>query len=213
MRSGSATGSSAERDNLAAFDHRSFSDLELRQVHVERHEAKAVVDDDAVAFEVERTREHDASGVDGCDGGTGLGVVVEAAMDAGERAIEDAAGAEGVCAWRNAERRGEAAGPCGVGCGFGERFVFNDPVRGNDLQGFSVGLNKFVGDGEGHLLVGRGSDGYVAGERGDGSIGIGQLNRKRVAAGSDFDVDAGESVPGGGVLRSEEGKRVALPPR
>lgn len=34
MGSGSTAGSSAERDELSALDHRSFTDLELRQVHV-----------------------------------------------------------------------------------------------------------------------------------------------------------------------------------
>ena len=105
MRPRGAAGSSAERDDLAALDHRSFRYFELRQVHIERHETEAVVDDDAVAFVIEGAREYDAPGVDRGDRGAGLGVVVEAAVDAVELAIEDAASAEGVCARSNAERR------------------------------------------------------------------------------------------------------------
>lgn len=209
MRSGGAAGSSAECNDLAAPDQGPFRDFELRQVHVKRHEAESVVDDDAVAFVVERTREHDASGVDGSDRGSGFGVVVEAAVDAGERSVEDASGAEGVCAGRDTERRGEATGPCGTGCGFGERLVLDDFVGGDDLKGFGVGLNEFVGNGEGHLLVGRCFDGYVTAERGDGSVVVSQLNCKRVAAWGDFDVDAGKSVPG--ILSAEERQIMALP--
>ena len=98
-----------------------------------------------------------------------------------------------------------------MGGGFGEYFVFYDLVGCDDLQSCSVGLNEFVGDGEGNLLVGRGSDGNIATKRSDCAVSIAQLNDERVAAGANFDVDSGEGIPGGGISRAEEGELVALP--
>lgn len=84
VRTVGATRSAAERDELASDDMLTFFHLEFRQMHVNGGEAKSMIDDNTVAFEVERTGEDDAAGVDGMDGSTPARAIVEATMDAGE---------------------------------------------------------------------------------------------------------------------------------
>ena len=53
MRTSYPASVAAEGDELSATDSCAGFDLELGEVHVEGHEAEAVVDDDAIAFVVE----------------------------------------------------------------------------------------------------------------------------------------------------------------
>ena len=185
-----APGASAKCDDLTAFNLGSFCDFELRQMHIERHEAKAVVNDDAVAFVIERACEYDAAGVNGGDGSAGFGAVVEAAVHAGECAIEDATCAEGIGPGSDAQRSREAAGPDGVGRGTGEGFVFDDLVGGDDLLRLSVGLNEFFRDSEGNFFVRCSSDRDIALESVADAVSVLDFDGKRVAARSDFHVNA-----------------------
>src|SRR5208283_1791942 len=50
VRTGDLTCATAESDGLALFDFVAFLHLELREVHIHGHEAKAVIDDHAVPF-------------------------------------------------------------------------------------------------------------------------------------------------------------------
>ena len=66
-----------------------------------------MIDDDAAAFEVERTSEHDAAGVDCGYRRVQLGVVVEAVMDTGYLSVEETLIAEGVrlgCEWERGKK-------------------------------------------------------------------------------------------------------------
>ena len=63
VRAGYAAGGAAEPELVACFDVLALANIDAAEVHGERVEAKTVVDDDAVAFEVERSREDDDSAV------------------------------------------------------------------------------------------------------------------------------------------------------
>src|SRR6266550_3609236 len=66
MRAGSPPGSAAERNDLAAPNLLAHGNLDLRQVHVDAHQAESVIDDDTASLVIERPRQHDTAGVDRC---------------------------------------------------------------------------------------------------------------------------------------------------
>src|SRR6266702_759868 len=96
VRSGSPPGSTAERNDLPTTNLLAHGDFDLRQVHVNAHQAKPVIDDHAASLEVQRPCQHNTAGVDRCHRGAHLRPVVEATMDAVEFAVEDAQIAEGI---------------------------------------------------------------------------------------------------------------------
>jgi hypothetical protein len=111
MWSGSAACASAESDELPASNMRAFFDVEAGEVHVERHQAEAVIDDDAVAFVIETSREHNAAGVHCEDTRAGAGVIVQSSVNACEFPVEDATCAERIGLRRDFEGRTKRARP------------------------------------------------------------------------------------------------------
>jgi hypothetical protein len=111
VRAGGAARGAAQGDDLASTNAAACSDFDLRKMHVDAHETETMVDDDAASFEVELVGEDDPTGVDGGHRGVEFGVIVQAAVDAGDLAVEEALVAEGVGLGRQTERRKEVAGP------------------------------------------------------------------------------------------------------
>src|SRR5271154_4509449 len=144
MRAGCPACSSAECDDLTSTDLCADAHLDLREVHIDAHQAESVVDDYAAPLVVERLREDDTAGVDGSNGSTWLGPVVETTMNAGKFSVEDSLIAEGVRLWGKMQRRPEVSGPLWLrGC-VGEGFVLHNFVGGDFLEGCRVGFDKFV---------------------------------------------------------------------
>ena len=124
-------------------------------------------------------------------------------MDAGEFAVEGAAGAETV-GGRRVDGCAEGTGPEGsVGAG-GEDLFFELAV-GLDLfdlvraGGDELGLN---GEDAGAVVGGMNLDGL--GEVARGVISEMNVDRERRRAHGPFDVDAGESEPGAAIVGGEE---------
>src|SRR5271167_2543312 len=90
MRSRRPAGGSAQANLLTFFDLLAFADLDVRQVHVQSHELLAMIDDDAIAFVEEFLGQYDGAGIRRHDGRAFFGVIIQAAMNAGELAIEGA---------------------------------------------------------------------------------------------------------------------------
>src|SRR5271165_6195894 len=99
MRAGDATGSAAEAEAVALGHALALVHVDAAEVHRYRKQPKAVVDDDAIAFEIERAGQHDHAAVAGADRCTHGRAEVHAFMDAGEFAVEHAPGAEAVGRW------------------------------------------------------------------------------------------------------------------
>ncbi len=211
VRASGAAGASAEGDELAFADGLSGMDLEVREVHVDGEQSETVVDDDAVAFVVEGAGEEDATGVDGGDAGSSFGAIVEATMDAGEGAVKDAAGAEGVRPGRGGQWRAEVSGPEGDVSGVGEGLRFDGLVCGDDFEGGGVGGDELLGDVEGDFGVGGGADGDLLLKVGVGLIVERGADCDGIAAGFDFEIDGGESVPVRAALVVKEFEGVSLP--
>ena len=172
-----------------------------------------MVDHDAVAFVKELLCEDHCPGISSEYGGAGWGAEVGAFVNAGELAVEGAAGAEAV---RGGGFDGglKVAGPKGIlgavicgcreGCflGFGGGF--------DEFLIFRAGLNKswFDGDGAGAVVGGADWDLYrqvawfFLGICGDFEAGC---------AGRGFDVDTGEGKPGIGFRSLKELDLVAEP--
>jgi hypothetical protein len=73
----------AEAEAIALGDVLTGFYVDAREVHVEAHEAEAVIDDDAVAFVVERLSEDDGSGVAGVHDSARCGAEIHAFVYAG----------------------------------------------------------------------------------------------------------------------------------
>ena len=96
VRAGDAARRSAEAELVANRDVLAFVDVDAAEMHGEREHAQAVIDDDAVAFKVERAREdHDAA--IGCAYRRAhRGAEIHALVNAGQLAVEHAARAKAV---------------------------------------------------------------------------------------------------------------------
>src|SRR5208283_5880124 len=108
MRSSRSTGASTQSELLTLFDPLAFRHLQFRQMHVQRHELLAVIDDDAIAFVEEVTGQHDLAGI-GCEHGRpSCSAIVEATMDTGQFPVERTARSEDLCN-SGVQRRPEAS--------------------------------------------------------------------------------------------------------
>src|SRR5580704_7432248 len=65
MRSGHPAGGAAEAEAIAPFHALAFMHVDTAEMHRQRKQTHAVIDDHAVAFVVERTRQHYHSAVAG----------------------------------------------------------------------------------------------------------------------------------------------------
>ena len=117
-------------------------DIDAAEVHGERVETEAVIDHDAVAFVVERSGEDDGAAVPCPDDGAQGRAKIHALMNAGELAVEGAAGAEAV-GGRGVDGGAKTAGPEGLGGTGGEDFGFDLAVGRDLLELVRVGLDEF----------------------------------------------------------------------
>ena len=121
-----------------------------REVHGDADQALAVVDHDAVALVIELLREDDGAGVAGVDGSAEGRAEIHAFVDAGEFAVEGAAGAEAVGGLGGYGCQ-KAAGPEGRAGGSGlfflEDLVFEFAFGFDDLECFRIGLYELGRDG------------------------------------------------------------------
>src|SRR5215467_4401142 len=88
MGSSCTASASAQAHDLAALHDVTFLYLELRKMKVECEQALAVVDDDAVSFEVQETRQQHRAGIHCCDRSAGGNAEVKTEMRALGDAIE-----------------------------------------------------------------------------------------------------------------------------
>jgi len=95
MGSSDAAAAAAAGERLALGDRLAFLHIEGRQMHVEREQAFAVVEDDEAAFVVHVLGDEDLGGVRRDDGGAGDGAEIEALVGGAGLAVVGAAGAEG----------------------------------------------------------------------------------------------------------------------
>ncbi len=87
---GGASGAAAQSHDLPALHLVPFFYFELGKVEVEGEESLAVVDDDAVAFEIEETGQQHRTRIHGGDGSSSGDAEIESPMGALSVAIEDA---------------------------------------------------------------------------------------------------------------------------
>src|SRR5579872_3642241 len=121
-------------------------------MHGDRVKAKAMIDDDAVAFEVEWPREHDHPAVGGPHSGARRCAKIHALVNAGELSVEGATRTEAVGRW-SFDWRAERAGPERSVGACGEDFFFD----------LAVGFDFFhlVGAGAHELRLHRENAGAV----------------------------------------------------
>src|SRR6267154_1826819 len=91
-----APGAAAESNLLALGNVLAFFHAELRKMEVEREQSLAVVNHDAVAFEVECAREDHGAGIDCRNGSAGGRVEIQSLMRALDSSVEDALHSEDV---------------------------------------------------------------------------------------------------------------------
>src|ERR1700733_7419631 len=96
VRSGHAAGRAAKTETLALGDAVSGLHLNLGQVHVKRGELPAMIDHHQVAFIEHTLSDNHHSVIGGNHGRSRRSVKVGSTMDAGQLAVEHAAGAEGI---------------------------------------------------------------------------------------------------------------------
>ncbi len=218
---GDAAGGSAEAELLAAGDWLAGFYVDAGQVHGVADETLAVVDHDAVAFVVEVLGEEDGACVSGEDGGAGGGAEVGALVDAGELAVEGAAGAEAVrqgSTGRVVDGGRKTSRPEGfVGFfGLGESLGFYFAVGFDFLLLFGAGFDEFGWDGDGGGVVAGGVDLDLLREVLGGGLAVSGRGAggdfEGAGARWGFDVDAGEGEPGAGRSgRAEEFELAAEP--
>src|SRR5258705_12437127 len=155
VRTGSPPRRAAERDRLATTNLLAHGYFDLRQMHVDAHQAESVIDDYAAALVIERPREHNTTGVDRCYRGAHLRPIIETTMDAVELAVEDALIAEGVGLRREMQRRTKVSRPLRLRGRLGKGFVLHDLVGGDFFQSCGVWLDKFIRHTQRYFFVGR----------------------------------------------------------
>ena len=96
VRPGHAAGGAAKTETLALGDVFSGLHLDPGQVHVKRAELLAVIDHHQIAFIDHTLSDNHHSVVGGDHGRSRRSVKVGSTMDAGQLAVEHAAGAEGI---------------------------------------------------------------------------------------------------------------------
>ena len=89
MRAGSPARATAQADLLAALHLISFLHVELGKVEVEGKQSLAVVDDNAVPFEIQEARQQHRALVHGRNWGPGGNTEIKAEMRALRLAVED----------------------------------------------------------------------------------------------------------------------------
>lgn len=169
-----------------------------------------MVEDDEASFVEHLVGEVDYAFVGGVDGGAHGSAEVGTFVNAGELAVEGAAGAEGI-GRREGDRRGEVAGPervrggAGEGCVL-EHFFLRDAGQGGgrwgkelgfDLDGGGAVRGRADGDGAGEELGGAGGEGFGYGD----GVGAGGL----------LNVYASKDEPGFVVGGMGEGEGVGEP--
>ena len=75
---GSASGASAQADFLPAFHRFAFLHFKFGKMEVQGEKSLTVVDDDAIAFEIQEARQQHGAGIHGRDWGSGGNAEVEA---------------------------------------------------------------------------------------------------------------------------------------
>lgn len=156
-----------------------------------------MVDHDAVAFVKELLGEDHCAGVSGEDWCAGSGAEVGAFVDAGEFAVEGAAGAEAV---RGCGFDGDlkVAGPEGimgaVVFGYCEGLLFGFRGCFDEFLVIGTGFDEFGFDGDGAGVVVGGADGDI--DRQVARLFLGICGDFQAGwAGWRFDIDAGEGEP------------------
>ena len=210
MRSSDAASCAAEAERIADADMLALADIDAAEVHRHSVEAEAVIDHNAVAFEVERAREDDGAAVGCANERTHGGAKIHAFVDAGEFAVEGAASAEAIGGGR-VDGCPECAGPEWlVGAG-GEDFLLEDAIGFDLFELVGARRDEFRWNGEhaGAVVRRMDDDGLreVAG-RFAGEMDV-QLQRRWLSR--RLDVDPREREPGAAIVSGKELNRAAEP--
>ena len=113
----------AQSDAFARLTCWPFVHVDAAQMHRDREKPKPVVDDDAVAFVIERTRQHHHAAVAGANRCANSRAKIHALVDAVQLAVEDAPRAEAVRG-RSGHRRTKISGPQRLCCARRKHFRF-----------------------------------------------------------------------------------------
>jgi len=162
-----------------------------------------VIDDDAVALVVERARENDGAAIRCPDHGANGGTEIHALVNAGELAVEGAAGAEAVGGW-SVNRCAEGAGPKGFGGAGGEGALFEDAIGFDLFELVRAGRDKFRRHGEDAGAVVRGMDSDGLGEIAHSMFGEVDVDEEGGGAFGLLHIDTSEGKPGTVVAGGKE---------
>lgn len=210
VRAGNAACRTAQSEAVTGGYALAFAHIDAAEVHREREESHSVIDDDAVAFVIERPGEHYDAAIAGAHGSAGGGAEVRTLVYAGELAVEHAAGSKAVSGLGR-DRGVKAAVPERLGRRSCKYFGLEPALCLDLFHCRGIGFNEFRRDAERAGAV-------MSGAHFDGSREIAYrpvahvgFDIERRGAWRRFDIDTGKGIPGVLVPAHKELKLMGLP--